>query len=101
MFISSADWMGRNLDRRVELMVPIEENRLKSRLLRVLENFFRDNQQAWRIRPDGTSERIAPEKGEKPFRAQEYFQRRARRTAKAGEHERAMRFEPHLPPEES
>jgi polyphosphate kinase len=99
IYISSADWMGRNLDRRVELMVPIEDRRLGKRLLDILETFFRDNTQAWRILPDGTSERIAPAKGEKPFRAQEHFHRAARRTAKALEHERAMRFEPHLPPE--
>ncbi len=101
MFIASADWMGRNLDRRVELMVPVEERTAHRRLLKILETFFHDNTQAWRILPDGTSERLAPGKGEKAFRAQEHFHRRARRTAKAREHERAMRFEPHMPAEES
>ncbi|BCX50219.1 RNA degradosome polyphosphate kinase [Haloferula helveola] len=101
IFTSSADWMGRNLDRRVELMVPIEDSRARKRLLKILETFFRDNTQASRILPDGTSERIQPGKGEKAFRAQEDFYRRARRTAKAREHERAMRFDPHLPPDPS
>jgi polyphosphate kinase len=93
--------MGRNLDRRVELMVPIEDRRLRGRLLKILETFFRDNTQAWKILPDGTSERLTPAKGSKAFSAQEYFHRRARRTARARDHERAMRFEPHLPPESS
>lgn len=97
IFIASADWMGRNLDRRVELMIPIEDSRARRRLLRILEAFFQDNVQASRILSDGTSERIKPAKGEKRFRAQEHFFREARRAAKAREHERAMSFEPHVP----
>ncbi|GAA5484031.1 polyphosphate kinase 1 [Haloferula sargassicola] len=99
VFIASADWMGRNLDRRVELMVPVEDNRARRRLIKTLETYFRDNTQASRILPDGSSEKIKPAQGEKPFRAQEHFYREARRSAKAREHERAMRFDPHLPPE--
>ncbi|MGE9270938.1 MAG: polyphosphate kinase 1, partial [Verrucomicrobiales bacterium] len=94
IFIASADWMGRNLERRVELMIPIEDGRLRNRLIKILETFFKDNVQASRISPDGTSERLSPEEGQKAFRAQEYFFRKARRTAKAREHERAMRFDP-------
>lgn len=97
IYIASADWMGRNLERRVELMIPIEDSRLKNRLIKILDTFFKDNVQASRICPDGTSERLGPKDGAKKFRAQEYFFRQARRTAKAREHERAMRFEPHLP----
>jgi polyphosphate kinase len=97
IFIASADWMGRNLDRRVELMIPIEDSRARRRLLRILEAFFQDNTQASKILPDGSSERLKPAAGEKKFRAQEYFFKEARRTAKAREHERAMTFEPHVP----
>jgi polyphosphate kinase len=97
IFIASADWMGRNLDRRVELMIPIEDSRARRRLLRILEAFFQDNVQASRILPDGTSESIKPAPGEKKFRAQEHFSKEARRAAKAREHERAMTFEPHVP----
>jgi polyphosphate kinase len=97
IFISSADWMGRNLDRRVELMIPIEDTVARRRLLKILETYFKDTRQASLILPDGTSERIEPKKGEKPFRAQEYFFRQARRAAKAREHERAMTLEPHVP----
>ncbi len=99
IFIASADWMGRNLDRRVELMIPIEDTRARRRLIRTLETYFRDNTQASRLLPNGSSEKIQPAPGEKSVRAQDQFFREARRSAKAREHERAMRFEPHLPSE--
>jgi polyphosphate kinase len=83
----------------VELMVPILDGRLRRRLIRILETYFRDNTQAWRIMPDGTSERLAPGKGEKPFRAQKAFYQDARRSAEAREFERATTFEPHVPPQ--
>ncbi|WP_367874754.1 polyphosphate kinase 1 [Luteolibacter sp. Populi] len=97
IFIASADWMGRNLDRRVELMIPVEDSRARRRLLRILESYFQDNVQASKILPDGSSEKLKPGKGEKKFRAQEHFYKEARRVAKAREHERAMTFEPHVP----
>lgn len=97
IFISSADWMSRNLDKRIELMIPIEEKKPRRRLLNILETYFRDNQQASLILPDGSSRKILPDKGKKAFRAQEHFQREARRNAKAREHERSMTFEPHVP----
>ena len=91
--------MTRNLEKRVELMIPIEEGALKRRLVRILEAYFQDNTQASRILPDGTSQRIVRAKGQKAFRAQEHFYQQARKTAKAREHERAMTFEPHVPAE--
>ncbi|MFT4175586.1 MAG: polyphosphate kinase 1 [Luteolibacter sp.] len=97
VYISSADWMTRNLEKRVELMIPIEESSIKRRLVRVLETYFQDNTQASRILPDGTSQRIVREKGKKSCRAQEIFYQQAKRTAKAREHERAMTLEPHVP----
>jgi polyphosphate kinase len=53
-FIGSADWRGRNLDDRVELIVPIEEPVLQQRLVGVLEDALRDNRLAWELGPDGT-----------------------------------------------
>jgi polyphosphate kinase len=97
IFIASADWMGRNLERRVELMIPVEDSRARRRILRLLEAFFQDNTQASKILPDGSSERLRPAAGEKKFRAQEHFFKEARRAAKAREQERAMTFEPHVP----
>jgi polyphosphate kinase len=99
VYIASADWMTRNLEKRVELMIPIEETALKRRLVRMLEAFFQDNTQASRLMPDGSSQRIVRTKGQKAFRAQEHFYQQARKAAKAREHERAMTFEPHVPAE--
>ena len=97
VFIASADWMTRNLEKRVELMIPIEEKTIKRRLIKILETYFKDNQNAYRIQPDGSSKPITVKKGEKPFRAQEHFHSLAKRSAKAREHERSMTFEPHVP----
>jgi polyphosphate kinase len=99
VFISSADWMTRNLEKRVELMIPIEEPPLKRRLVRILEAFFQDNTQASRLLPDGSSQRLVRAKGQKAFRVQDQFYQQARKAAKAREHERAMTFEPHVPAE--
>ncbi len=99
VYIASADWMTRNLEKRVELMIPIEEPALKRRLVRILEAFFQDNTQASRLLPDGSSQRIVRTKGQKAFRVQDHFYQQARKTAKAREHERAMTFEPHVPAE--
>ncbi|BCU79005.1 polyphosphate kinase 1 [Luteolibacter sp. LG18] len=99
VFIASADWMGRNLERRVELMIPIEEPALQRRLVRILETFFQDNVQASKLMPDGTSQRLAKQPGHRAFRAQAHFFNQARKAAKAREHERSMTFEPHVPAE--
>lgn len=99
VYISSADWMTRNLEKRVELMIPIEEPALKRRLVRILEAFFQDNTQASRLLPDGTSQRIVRAKGQRAFRVQDQFYQAARKASKAREHERAMTFEPHVPAE--
>lgn len=97
VYISSADWMTRNLEKRVELMIPIEEPALKRRLVRILEAFFLDNTQASRLMPDGTSQRITRTKGQKAFRVQDHFYQAARKASKAREHELSMTFEPHVP----
>ena len=53
VFIGSADWMPRNLDRRVEVVVPIEDPTLADELETILEVLLRDNQQTWELQPDG------------------------------------------------
>ena len=99
VYIASADWMTRNLEKRVELMIPIEAASLKRRLVRILDAYFQDNTQASRILPDGTSQRLIREKGKKAFRVQDHFYQQAKQAAKAREHERSMTFEPHVPVE--
>jgi polyphosphate kinase len=74
VFIGSADWMQRNLDRRVELVTPIEDERIKRHLLDdVLPAYLRDNVKARRLLSDGTYERIATQENEKRFNSQEYL----------------------------
>lgn len=81
VFISSADWMSRNLDRRVELMFPVEKPEHKGYVLHVLRAMFRDNVKARCLRPDGTYERKARAANEEVFRVQEYLQEDAHRRA--------------------
>jgi polyphosphate kinase len=73
LFLSSADWMPRNLERRVELMFPVLQEDLKSRLHEILEAYFKDNAQAWLLGNDGRWTPRKPPEGEASFSAQEYF----------------------------
>jgi polyphosphate kinase len=71
IFCSSADWMERNLLRRVETCFPILDPLLAERVYKEeLANYLADNQQAWRLHADGRYERIAAADGEMPYSAQ-------------------------------
>jgi polyphosphate kinase len=88
VYLSSADWMPRNLDRRIELMFPVESEAGRLKVRAALDAMFRDNVKARRLAADGTWRRARPGRGEEPHRAQvelhraaEEEIRRARRAA--------------------
>ncbi|MCA9058188.1 MAG: RNA degradosome polyphosphate kinase, partial [Planctomycetaceae bacterium] len=93
VFISSADWMTRNLDRRVELLVPILDTDCKRKVIGILKTCLRDNVRARRINSDGT---YSPPAGGKvrPIRCQLECQRKAREAAETEQESNRTRFTP-------
>jgi polyphosphate kinase len=98
VWMGSADWMPRNLDRRIELLFPVPAE-LRPRALEALDAMFQDNVKARRLSADGTWRRRRPARGEEPFRAQAELYRSARRAAERARAAAEVVLEPRRTPE--
>ena len=94
VYLSSADWMTRNLDRRIELMFPVQQADHKERVLHALRAMFRDNVKARVLGPDGTYVRRSVAPGDEPFRVQDYLQQDAQRRAALARESGGVTFVP-------
>lgn len=74
VFISSADWMPRNFDRRVETLVPIENPTVHDQIMgQVMAANLKDTEQSWTMNADGAFDKVEPQSDEDPFIAHHYF----------------------------
>jgi polyphosphate kinase len=89
--------MPRNLDRRLEIMFPVRDEANRRRLISALSTAFADNQRAWRLKADGTYERIQPRRGQSPLRAQEALMEEAIARAESSRVRRLSVFRPQGP----
>lgn len=97
-FISSADWMPRNLDRRVELLVPIEDRECKQRLIEILEAYFLDREKARQLSSDGSYRRLRDPGRKGETRSQELLYHRICQEVKRASRSTPTVFEPHRAP---
>ena len=97
VYCSSADWMRRNLEKRLEIMFPIIDPGVRRRAISILNTFFADNVQARRLCSDGTYERV-PTKGQR-IRAQETFYKDAVEAVRTAE-KASLQFRPLTKPKD-
>jgi len=100
VYLSSADWMPRNLDRRIELLFPVQAPEARAKVLGALDAMFQDNVKARWLQADGTYKRKRPAKGEEPFRAQLRLYREAQRALERARGAAAVSLEPITAPVE-
>ena len=74
VYLASADWMNRNLFRRIEIAFPVLDEELKKRVIQEgLQPYLRDNQNAWELNASGDYQRRKPRTGQQPFSAQQHL----------------------------
>ncbi|HYG26122.1 MAG TPA: RNA degradosome polyphosphate kinase [Caulobacteraceae bacterium] len=73
-YITSADWMPRNLDRRVEVVAPVDNPTVHRQVVdEIMQSYFRDEAQSWMLKSDGAYHRKSASEGREPFSVHEYF----------------------------
>ncbi len=92
LYLASADWMSRNLDRRVELMFPILQESIKAQIREILGMYFTDNVKSHCLRDDGAWKRNVPAKGDAPIRVQEILHEREKKRKELSEQEPQREF---------
>lgn len=98
LFISSADWMPRNLDRRVELLVPVEDSAARAKLMGIMKLHLQDNVKSRRLMPDGRYEPVKLSAGRTEIRSQAALYARACQAVEEANQAAFTMFEPHRPP---
>jgi polyphosphate kinase len=78
-FLGSADLMPRNLDHRVEVLMPVESVAIQSEIVATIDTLLSDTAASWQLEADGSWSRVRPKKEERPRSAQATLMRRARR----------------------
>jgi polyphosphate kinase len=96
VFISSADWMPRNLDRRIELLVPVEDEGCRNRLVAILETCLADTVKGRWLQPDGTYSKAAVNPSERGDRSQQLLYEEVCAREKKSLGQPAV-FQPHRP----
>jgi polyphosphate kinase len=100
VYLSSADWMPRNLDKRIELLFPVESPEGRQKVLAALDAVFADNVKGRRLQADGSYKRRRPAKGEDPYRSQIELHREAKRAVERARAATGVAFEPLRTPAE-
>ncbi len=100
VYFSSADWMPRNLDRRLEILCPVDDAKRKAEVLEILKLYYKDNVKSWTLEPDGSYRKNVPG-SEKSFRVQEYLCRKAEEGQAAGQKRPEQELIPQKPKNES
>ncbi len=78
IYLGSADWMNRNLDRRVETVFPVDEPRARARVKEILDTYMLDTAKSRQLEPDGNYTRVPVPDGSTPFSVQAHFLSMAR-----------------------
>ena len=73
IYLSSADWLPRNLEKRIELMFPLRDEKTRKRVREILSAYFLDTVKAHRLQPNGRWKKARPAEGEAPYSAQAAF----------------------------
>lgn len=97
VFMSTADWMPRNLDKRIELLVPILDPQAKSRCIEILNSCFADNINSWKLLSDNRYIRQKPVGRKKGLRCQEHLYQLACTMNQKAKNARRSIFEPYQP----